>query len=520
MDTDAIHVDPQGKDDRVVFDLEFHPREELRLNHIKCHMGKSTLKMTGSWDLKNTDFTRLEVSTQELHLDDLGIRFRKHQVPASGVIFCDMAIQKYSRDALTLSVTGTAVGKDLSFYLEKMSSPVRDCHFKLDFLEKDALILSLGMRMGHSTANINGQFKGWDGLTGRLDMDFDFLDFSEFIFDHTGPEAEKSPLDPFIIQSDIQWNLLAHKGRWKKLSYKPLQAKGVLRSGDLFVNRAEANLAHGTFSLKGHVKGTDSPERIHLVCRTQLENQPVNDLLYSLGIEKKVLDGPLTMDAWLSTKGNGKKDLISGLEGNAHLQVGKGKLNSPYGLFYKILNALSLQNVIKRRLPNLSKEAFPFDHLEAHFTGKDGIVETDDFTIKSPVLNLVAPGKVDLNQEHLDFIVWVQTLEAMDSVISKVPIIGYILTEKECAPNGVLLYPVEVKGRWPDPKIKYSPSMIRLGSGVLNIFKRILSTPGHYFKMISSGGQKDEEQEVSPPDFGKDLECEDVKNDILDNRDE
>ena len=184
------------------------------------------------------------------------------------------------------------------------------------------------------------------------------------------------------------------------------------------------------------------------------------------------------------------------------------------------MNVLSLQNVIHRRLPNLSKESFPFDHMEAHFTGKDGIIETDDFTIKSPVLNLVSPGKIDLNKEHLDFIVWVQTLEAMDSVISKVPIIGYILTEKECAPKGVLLYPVEVKGRWSDPEVKYSPSMMRLGSGVLNIFKRILSAPGHYFKMISGGEQEAEEQMVFPTDFGEKLDCEEVKNETLDNKDE
>ncbi|MBW1830045.1 MAG: hypothetical protein JRI74_11590, partial [Deltaproteobacteria bacterium] len=112
-----------------------------------------------------------------------------------------------------------------------------------------------------------------------------------------------------------------------------------------------------------------------------------------------------------------------------------------------------------------------------------------------------------------------QTFETMDSVISKVPIIGYILTEKECAPKGVLLYPVEVKGLWSDPEIKYRPSLIRLGSGVFDIFKRILSTPGHYFKKISGGEKKVEENVGPPPDFGTELECEEVENETLDNSD-
>ena len=520
INTDAVHVDPPGKDDRAVFDLEIYPDEKVNLKHMRCNLGKSAVEMTGSWDLKDKGGINFEALTQGLHLEDLGIRFKKQNVPAGGVISCNVAIRKFPRDpSSSLSLTGTAVGKDVSFTLEEIPLPIHDCHFKLDFSENDVFIRSLGMGMGQSSVNIEGQLKGWHGLTGRLDIDAEYLDFSEFIFADTGTKEVKPALGPFIKKSDIQLNLVAHKGQWKKLSYSPLQAEGVLRSGDFFIKHAEARLEHGTFSLKGHVKSTDGPKRIRLVCKTQLENQPVDDFLYSLGFEKKALGGALTMDGWVSTKGNGKRDLISGLQGNANVQVGKGLINSPYGLFYKILNVLSLQNILKGRLPDLSKESFPFDHLEARFTARDGILETDDFSIKSPILNLVAPGKIDLVKEHIDVVVWVQTLETMDSVVSKVPIIGYIMTEKECAPKGILLYPIEVKGLLSDPKIKYRPSMLRLGSGVFNIFKRILNIPAHYFKKISGWGKEEEENVALPPDFGTELECGEVKNETLDNQD-
>ncbi len=497
IDADAVQVDPPGKDDNAVFSVDYLPGKKLHLSKLRCNLGKSAIEMTGSYDLNNRDTANLKILIEKLLLKDLGIRLQKKETPATGIISCNVEVKNLLGNLSKLSVTGGAKGKDITFALASLSSPVCESHFNLDFSGDVASIRSLKMRVGQSPVSILGQLQGWAGLKGELNIFSDSLDISDFITAETSSSDKKSEPSLFIKKSDIQLSLMAYEGQWKRLTFSPLEAEGSFRAGDLFIKHAEARLEHGMFSLKGHVKGHDGPERIALVSEIQMKEQPAEDFIYSLGVEKKVLDGALIMDAQLSTKGNRKKDLISGLEGNVAFRVEKGSINSPYGLFYKVLNFLSLQSFFnKEKLPDLSKESFPFELIEGRFNCKDGIVSTDDLAVKSPIFNIVAPGNIDLIKRNLDFVIWVQTLEAVDSVVGWVPVIGYILTEKEGAPKGVFIYPVEVRGAWHEPEIKYTPSLKHLGGGVYNIFKRILNAPGHYFKKISGGEEKPKKKEI------------------------
>jgi len=506
LDTDAFHLDPPGKADKAVFDVELIPEKEFTLKHVKCDLGQSVIEMSGSWDLKHKGVMNLEVLTDSLSLTDLGGRFKEQVIRANGVIELDLSVKRFFRDGLEISVTGKATGKNISCDLKQIPSNVQECGFKVDFSEKDVTIHSLELSAGRTPVRIQGRLKGWDGLKGRLDINIDHLDASDFIDDDIFASDKKSLPGPFMGKTDIALRLTARKGLWKRLSYGPLQAECNLRSGDLYIKHAEATMEYGTVILKGHVKRRDGPDRLSFSSQIQLEEQPVNDFLYSLGVEKKALEGTLDMTIAMSSKGNGKMGLISGLQGNGHFLLEKGRIHSPYGVFYKILDVMNIQNILKMRMPDLSKKAFPFEYIEAHAGCKDGIIETDDLTMASPILNAVSTGNMDFNKRHIDCIIWVQTLETMDFVISKVPIIGYLLTEKEHAPKGVLIYPIAVKGKWPDPEIKYAPSPLRFGSGVFNIFKRILTVPGYYFEKISGKKENKEEESAPFPVFGTEFE--------------
>jgi len=236
-----------------------------------------------------------------------------------------------------------------------------------------------------------------------------------------------------------------------------------------------------------------------------MTKQPVDDLLYSLGFRKNVLEGALNMEASLSAKGGEKKDLISGLTGSADLHIEEGRIKRK-GIVFKVMDVLSIQNIYKGRLPDFSKEGFCFEDIEGHFDIKEGIFKTDNLTMKSPVFNAVALGKIVPANKKVKFVVWVQTLETMDTLVSKVPIIGYILTGKDKSPQGVVVYPVKVKGRWSDPEVKYVPSVKQLGGGVINIIKRILLTPGRIFKDISEMTEKPAKEGVPVPEEGSELD--------------
>src|SRR4030042_1930909 len=82
-------------------------------------------------------------------------------------------------------------------------------------------------------------------------------------------------------------------------------------------------------------------------------------------------------------------------------------------------------------------------------------------------------GKVDLGKNQIDPRIGVHPLVTVDTVLSKIPIVGYILTGKEKA---FLSYVYEVKGDLDDPMIEAIP-IKSLGQGFWGIIQRLLETP-------------------------------------------
>jgi len=483
LETEHIFLDPWEKDDKAFFDLKFLPGEKIYLNNLSCNLGESAFELNGSCDLRNKNAIKLNVSTNKLLLEDLGLQFKNGNVLTKGIMTCDVEIRTSFRNPLKSSVTGTMAGRDISIAFDGMPSPVNDCHFKLNFSGKDIFIRSFEMQLGQSTFDIQGHLQGWDGMKGEIAVNTDYLDYCDFINKEATSKNNETGQSRFTENSDILFHLKAQKGHWGKIKYGPLNAECIFRSGDFFVEKAEAQMENGSLSAKGHVKNEKGPERLFFATEIKLEKQPIEDLNESFGL-KKGLEGLLTMEATLSAKGRETEDLISGLTGSAEFLVEEGRIKRKRGVVFKILEFLSLQNIIKRRMPDFSKEGYYFERLEASVNIEGGTFETDNLIFKSPIFNAAAQGTVCLPTEKVDFNLWVQTLEAVDSLICKVPIIGYILTEKENSPKGVIIHPYKIKGHWSNPEVKYS-IFKHLGGGVINLFKRILLTPGHIFKEIS-----------------------------------
>jgi hypothetical protein len=506
LKTDSFSLCPSEKCKKAVFDMEIFPGDKVCLNSLKYKLGESAFDLNGSFDLISEDIIHVNVSSEKLLMEDLGILFGNENAPPGGVLSCRAEARVSLKDPSKTSVTGVMTGRDISLNLGRMASPVKDCHMMLKFSEKDISIRSLSMRMGESLLDIHGDVQGWDGLKGKITVNADFLNVSDFMPKRTGAEDKKSRHGSFWKSSDIQLILNARKGKWKKLTFAPLKAECDFRSGDLYVKTGDAQMAHGTVTATGHVKNEQGPERLLLTSEIKLEKQPFDDLKESLGFKKGV-EGLLTLEASLSAKSGEVQGLISGLAGSADILLEEGRIIRKRGIIFNILKFLSLRNMIKWEMPDFSRRGFDFKALEAHVDIKEGNVETNSFIFKSAIFNATAQGNIFLPTETVDFDFWIQTLEALDFVICNVPIIGYILTEKENSPKGVIIYPLEVDGNWSNPNVK-SSVLKNLGPGVVNIFKRILLTPGHIFKEISeftkeivtiNGSQAEKEAQCDNP---------------------
>jgi len=481
METPSLTIDPPGKNDRITFTAELYPKERVSFRNLECHLKKSTFKLSGSYSLKRKDFLNLKVSTKKLPLEDLGIRFKKTKGHVKGILSCQTEIDAFLRNPTRTSVTGEVEVKDLYLVLGGLSSPISDCDLKLGLSNKKLSIHFLKMKVGETLIHIKGDLRGWDGVKGELTVDAGYLNVSDFISDRSksSPAGKKSDIDRFTRQTDISIKLHVDQGRWETLKYGPLEAECAFQSGDFFIRRSKVQTDHGVITVNGHVKRGKKPE-MSFSSYINITKQPVQEVLKVLGIHEDHLDGHLSMEAVLFTQGKETKDLISGLTGGANVLVEKGKIKKPH-IILKILDFLSLQEVLKKRPADLSKEGFYFELIKGHIALDRGVLETDSLVMKSPVFNAAVKGKLDLTKESLDLDVGTQPLGTIDSIVSKIPTVGYILTGKE---KSLVIFPFKVQGSLSKPDVHYVP-LKNLESNMIGFLNRLFITPGRLFKEIS-----------------------------------
>ena len=112
-----------------------------------------------------------------------------------------------------------------------------------------------------------------------------------------------------------------------------------------------------------------------------------------------------------------------------------------------------------------------------------GIINSDNFIMKSPVFNAVAYGKADLVEKTMDFTLGVQPYGSIDTLVSSIPLLGEIITGEK---KSIIAYPFLVKGPILDPDVKFTP-LKGLGEGVGGIFMRLFMTPTRIFSDLQKG---------------------------------
>jgi uncharacterized protein YhdP len=152
-----------------------------------------------------------------------------------------------------------------------------------------------------------------------------------------------------------------------------------------------------------------------------------------------------------------------------------------FNVLSKIFSILNVSQLFKGRLPDLTTKGLPYRQILADIYVKDGIASTEDLVIDSDAMKITLFGKLDVGKNLIDAKIGIHPLVTLDTVLSNVPIAGYILTGKEKA---FLSFIYEVKGDLDNPKIEAIP-IKSMGEGFLGIIKRLLETPLRPFQKTS-----------------------------------
>ncbi len=215
------------------------------------------------------------------------------------------------------------------------------------------------------------------------------------------------------------------------------------------------------------------PDLTNLVISTDHEKKVLfQDLLSCLGFKQNILEGSFVFNAKLEgTPGNWQR-------GTVELRSSNGIIRRMTLLskIFSVLNVIDLFS--KNGLPDLLTEGFPFSRMDIKGIIKDNNLIIDHVIIKGKGLNLFGRGEIDLDDMDADMTVLVAPLKTIDTIVSKVPLLGKAIGGKDAT---IVAYPVKIKGQIEDPEVTVL-SPYAVGGAMIDLVKNTLMLP---FRILS-----------------------------------
>ncbi|NOZ83254.1 MAG: hypothetical protein GXP60_00295 [Epsilonproteobacteria bacterium] len=162
---------------------------------------------------------------------------------------------------------------------------------------------------------------------------------------------------------------------------------------------------------------------------------------------------------------------------NVRFSAYKGNIKR-FPALVKLLNYLSLKNILTLRLANFSKRGLKYKAINGAIAIKDGVMATTKPIIFKGELNMVFQGTYNIKQNNINGILGIKTFTLINKIISKIPIVGWILTGKD---KSFSIMTFSVKDKLNNPLITPMP-IKSVGEGVLNIIERSLTFPFEIIK--------------------------------------
>lgn len=407
----------------------------LRTEKLLARLGRSAVTVAGSLSGFAAPRTSLEFSAAALDLADLGFR-------APGGPLAVQHLQgavTYGSDTLAIKSLSGQVNRSLfhaSGTITDPRNPRADLAVRADYLDMADVARLAALERGQQSA----------GQPGR-----------------------------FSLRGTVQ----AEAGRFKDVSFNRLRSTVQFEEKILYLEQAECATMGGTFSGNGRVDfGVAAGPRYQM--NFALDTIDASKFLQVMGTSRE-LTGSLSLSGDLLAKGDTLEQITASSLGHVRLKCREGTLRK-FALLSKLFSVLNVSQLFTFRLPDMVSGGMPYNEITATFSLRDGVVRTDDLFIDSNAMNISMVGQFDLVKREMNVTVGVKPLQTIDKVLSRIPVVGWVLTGKN---KSFITTYFEATGSLDNPTVK-SITAKSMAKGVFNIFKRLFSLPA---KLVTDTGE-------------------------------
>jgi uncharacterized protein YhdP len=160
-----------------------------------------------------------------------------------------------------------------------------------------------------------------------------------------------------------------------------------------------------------------------------------------------------------------------------------------YELISQIFSLLNVYKIIQNRDIDFLSNHFTYNRIFSTLNITDNVVDFNDFALESNSIQISAVGKYALKTKKIDAHIGIQPLESVDWAISKIPLVGWVLTGDK---GKMIVVSMGLKGTMDEPKVKLEP-INTLSNTVAASLLRSLKLPGRLIdealRLIGEKGQ-------------------------------
>ncbi len=264
------------------------------------------------------------------------------------------------------------------------------------------------------------------------------------------------------------------EGKWRYTDFSNLTADITLAEGRLNLERLHCEVKGGKVDLTAWV---DLAKKggVAFALHPKLSDVDAGQFSRDLGLEERVwITGNFSLWGKVMGKGRNGKELTRSLEGKLSVGMEKGRIRR-FHLLSKVFSLLNVLQLFKGKLPGLTGEGLPYNRISGEIGIAGGIARTKNLLVDSDAMRITIIGEADIAREALDLTMGLCPLGTVDTIVSKVPVVGRILAGED---DSVIAYYVEVKGNFSNPKVRHIP-LKSMEKGLMGLIRRILETPIH-----------------------------------------
>jgi uncharacterized protein involved in outer membrane biogenesis len=341
---------------------------------------------------------------------------------------------------------------------------IQDLYLRVHFVKNGMDVKRLSFRLRDSDVALEGTVRNWavkPTITAKIDsnqMDLDLLI----------PKGERSPIREFLetlaATSKVQATASIARGHYKHLKFGSLSARIMIQDGVLDLDRMSSQSANGEVAGRVVVQ-LPQKEPADAELSVRATGVLVEDVLKFLGPKAGTATGEARVTGTIRGHGRNPHGLYPTLNGKVDILLENGRIfKSQERAIWKIISILNLPAVLQGKV-DLEKQGLPYNKITATVLARNGLFETENLIIDSPIVKITAAGHYDLPTDQIEMVWAVSPFGSYSQFLKTIPLFGRLFAGDR---KGIATALFSVKGSLQDPEVTYLP-MRSFATGVTGL---------------------------------------------------